>query len=142
MAQPVKLLGLYYSAYSASRRIGVRTQESYRHERIDLRKFDTLKEMVVWLITRIAELDSAFLETLADQDDKEFMRRGHRTRRYFSQHQDTLYLQNQALAMKFSVPVGKYWLATNVGSKEVSQLIRTIAKAAGVAITSTKNATI
>ena len=86
-----KLSTLYYSQSANPRKIGVRTHEEYRHERLELRRFDTLKGMLVWLIRHIAKLDSGFLERLDKQDDMEFQRRAHRKRRYFARHLDTLY---------------------------------------------------
>jgi hypothetical protein len=92
--------------------------------------------MLVWLITRMSELTEEFPQRLDAVDDREFMNRVHRKRRYFAPDRDTLYLQNPNLADKYVERVGKYWLATNLGRKETTQLIRAVANASGASVQS------
>lgn len=132
MNQDKNILAIYYNCYQSSRKVGIRTRVGYGHERIDIRRFDTLKSFVIWLLRLLHERDPAFLGKLAALDDAQFMRRGHRKRRYISPNRDTLYLQSPALAEKYSVRIADHWLATNIGGAEVAQIVKLAAEAAHV----------
>ena len=132
MTQRSSVLAIYYDLYRSSRKVGIRTRVGYGHERVDIRRFDTLKEFLIWLLKFLHEQDPAFIAKLATLDDAQFMRRGHRKRRYISPNRDTLYLQSQELAQRYSVRIADHWLASNIGGAEVAQIVKLAAEAAGV----------
>ncbi len=139
MSTSDKILAIYYSSYTHYRRIAVRTRVGYAHERIDVRRFETLKDMLVWLLRHLHEKDPSFLKKLADLDDKEFMNRaprGRRKRRYLAPDRDTLYIQNPGLTDKYSLQIDSFWLATNIGGTEVAKIIKLAAAAADIALLS------
>lgn len=139
MLETRKILAIYYSSYVHYRRVAVRKRTGYAQESIDIRRFETLKDMLVWLLKHLHEVDTSFLGKLADLDDKEFMRRGprgRRKRRYLAPDRDTLYIQRQSLTDKYSLRIGDFWLATNIGGVEVGQIVKLAAAAAGAELLS------
>jgi hypothetical protein len=66
----------------------------------------------------------AFLERVAEMDESHRRKNSHRRRRYISKNQSELYPgHDQAFAKRYSEPYKEYWIATNIGSHEIRQLI-------------------
>jgi hypothetical protein len=90
----------------------------------------TLRELVLGLFEVLGVGRPSFLRDLAELDDGTFM--GTRQqRRFIAERRDLLYIGSPHLA-KHAVQVQDYWLATNVGHKEVGGICRLACKAAGV----------
>jgi len=90
----------------------------------------TLRELILDLFEVLAVGRPGFLRDLAELDDGRFM--GTRQeRRFIAERRDLLYIGSPHLA-KYAVKFQDYWLATNIGHKEVGAICRLACKAAGV----------
>src|SRR5712692_2261433 len=89
-----------------------------------------LQELIVGLFEVLAVGRPSFLRRLAELDDGKFM--GTRQeRRFIAERRDLLYIGSPHL-IKYAVKFQDYWLATNIGHKEVGAICRLACKAAGV----------
>lgn len=140
MTNKSPLISFHYS-WREPRRFGIRSRPGPGHERIDIYRCSTLRELISAMLKRVAEIDSDVLAKLEEIDDREFSKRTHRKRRYFAKHRDTLYLQASHLESN-SVEVGEYWLATNIGAQEVRTIVKQLAEAACVPLSALSQATL
>ena len=90
----------------------------------------TLRELMLGLFDVLAAVRPDFLQQLSALDDGRFM--GTRQqRRFIAERRDLLYIGSPYLD-KYAVEFRGYWVATNVGHKEVHNICRLACRAADV----------
>lgn len=113
-------------------RFAVRSLIGFHHERMDIYRFGSLRELTAAVIHLFASSNPEFLVRLSKLDDAEFMKNKLRKRRYFAESKDTIYLNSPHLEKRHTQEVCGYWLATNFGRKETLALIQMACKAAEI----------
>lgn len=90
----------------------------------------TLRELMLGLFEILAAVRSDFAKRFASLDDGRLM--GTRQeRRFITERRDLLYIGSTHLE-KHAVEFQGYWVATNIGHKEVGAILRLACQAAGV----------
>jgi hypothetical protein len=104
-------------------RFAIHRRVSPSHEVFELYKPKTLHEFVSQLLTVLSFTRADFMRRVAQLDDEEFQQSRHRTRRYIAEHRDVLYIDSKHLTEAHSEQVLGYWIATNIGRKEVGKIV-------------------
>ena len=90
----------------------------------------TLRELMIGLFEILATVRTDFALRLASLDDGRFM--GTRQeRRFIAERRDLLYIGSPHLE-RYAVEFQGFWIATNIGHKEVGAISRLACQAAGV----------
>src|SRR6266849_11107689 len=90
----------------------------------------TLRDLMLGLFEVLGVGRPSFLRELAELDDGTFM--GTRQeRRFIAERRNLLYIGSPHLE-KHAVEFQGYWVATNIGHKEVGAILRLACEAAGV----------
>lgn len=126
------IIGVYAAFFRPPRRFAIHRQTGPRQESYEIYRPSTIKDFLFTLLDVLVANNSNFLAKLEKVDDSEWQRRGHRTRRYIAKEKDVLYIAHPKLATKYAEEYGQYWLATNIGWKEASAIVRSACKAAGI----------
>jgi len=127
-----KIIGIYIGLVRRPYRFVIRRRISSRLENFELHHPASLREFVAELLEVFTTESSNFMTALAQLDDKEFMSSKHKTRRYFAESKELLYIGNPKLADKFAREHSGFWFVTNIGAKEVSHISHMIAQVANV----------
>ena len=127
-----KILAVYVGLIRPPRRFAIHRKVSADRELLEIYKPRTLHEFVSQLLTALNSTCPDFMSRVAQLDDKQFQESKHKSRRYIAEHRDVLYIGSPHLTEKHSELVLGYWVATNIGRKEVGTIIGLACKAAGV----------
>ena len=127
-----KILGVYVGLIKPPRRFAIHRKINASHEVYELYKPKTLHEFVSQLLTVLATTRPDFMRRVAQLDDEQFQKSKHKTRRYIAEHRDVLYIDSEHLTQAHSEQVLGYWVATNIGRKEVGTIVGFACQAAGV----------
>ena len=135
MAQTKGITGIFVNLYRARSplRVIFRRRIDYLWDRHDIFKPIDKIDAVVKVIEVLAEEIPDFIPKLLTVDEKHFRQSSYRTRHYVHTDRNQLYGEaRKDLAQKFARQVGGVWLATNLDSKAMLQVIREACEAAGV----------
>ena len=127
-----KILAVYVGLIRPPRRFAIHRRVSADRELFEVYKPRTLHEFVSQLLTVLSTTRPDFMSKVAQLDDKQFQESKHKSRRYIAEHRDVLYINSPHLTEKHSEQVLGYWIATNIGRKEVSVIIGLACQAASV----------
>ena len=108
----------------------VERRESPFIVRYDRHSPATLRDLMIGLFELLSEECPDFAKRLATLDDGNFMRT-RQQRRFIADHRDLLYIGSPHL-QKYAVQFQDYWVATNVGHKEVRAIAYRACEAAGI----------
>lgn len=128
----LKIIAIHTGLYGRPIRIAVRSKLGFHHERFDIYRYESLRELTAGVIKLLASTRQDFLTRLSEIDDRELMDNKHRKRRYFAERKDLLYLNSPHLEEQHTQEVCGYWVATNFGRKETRTLVRMACQAAEV----------
>jgi hypothetical protein len=98
--------------------------------RFERHSASTLRELMLGLFEILAAVRSDFAKRLSSLDDGRFIG-ARRKRRFIAVRRDLLYIGSPQLE-KHAVEFHRYWVATNIGHKEVGTILRLACQAAGV----------
>lgn len=127
-----KILAVYVGLIRPPRRFAIHRKVSADRELFELYKPRTLHDFVSQLLTVLSSIRPDFMSKVAELDDKLFQESKHKSRRYVAEHRDVLYIGSPHLTEKHSEQVLGYWVATNIGRKEVGTIIGLACQAACV----------
>lgn len=127
-----KILAVYVGLIRPPRRFAIHRRISFDRELFELYKPRTLHEFVSQLLTALSSTSPDFMSKVAQLDDKQFQDSKHKSRRYIAEHRDVLYINSPHLTERHSEQVLGYWVATNIGRKEVGVIVGLACQAAGV----------
>lgn len=127
-----KILGVYIGLRRPPRRFVIHRWLGPGHEVFEAYKPETLHGFVSKLLTVLSSTRQDLMQTVERLDDEDFQHSKLKTRRYIAEHRDVLYINSSHLTERYSEQVLGYWVATNIGSKEVSTIIGYACQAAGV----------
>ena len=127
-----KIVGVYVGLIKPPRRFVIHRKLGPGREVFDMYKPSSLHAFVSQLLTALSATRTDFMSTVAKLDDEQFQQSKHKTRRYIAEHRDVLYINSEHLTEKHSEQVLGYWVATNIGRKEVGTIIGIACQAAGV----------
>lgn len=127
-----KILAVYVGLIRPPRRFAIHRKVSADRELFEVYKSHTLHEFVSQLLTVLSSTSPEFMSKVAQLDDKQFQESKHKSRRYIAEHRDVLYINSPHLTEKHSEQVLGYWVATNIGRKEVGVITGLACQAAGV----------
>jgi len=112
-------------------RLIVQSEVSPTQQRFDVRRFSTLRDFMMGLLTILIVTRSDFMSRLASLETDKWQKSKHKVRPYVAERVDLLYMNRPSLE-KHSFNFSGYWIATNLGHKEVSSLVHQACTAAGV----------
>ena len=127
-----KIIAIYTGFYCGPLRVAVRSKLGYYHERLEVYRCESLRELSAKVIGLLASTRPDFLARLSEIDDRELMNNKHRKRRYFAERKDLLYLNSPHLEEQYTQEVCGYWVATNFGRKETRTLVQMACQAAEI----------
>lgn len=127
-----KIAVVYIGLIRPPRRFVIHRKLASDREIFEVYKPPTLYDFISQLLTVLSSTCSDFMSRVAALDDKQFQESKHKTRRYVAERRDLLYISSEHLAEKHSKQVLGYWVATNIGHKEVSTIASFACQAAGV----------
>ena len=127
-----KIAAVYIGLIRPPRRFVIHRKLGSHREIFEVYKPHTLRNFVSQLLTVLSSTRSDFMSRVAALDDKQFQESKHKTRRYVAEHRDILYISSEHLTEKNSEQVLGYWVATNIGRKEVGTIVGFACQAAGV----------
>ena len=127
-----KILAVYVGLIRPPRRFAIHRKVSADRELFEVYKPRTLHEFVSQLLTVLSSTSPEFMSKIAQLDDKQFQESKHKSRRYIAEHRDVLYINSPHLTEKHSEQILGYWVATNIGRKEVGVITGLACQAAGV----------
>ena len=130
MPQSEMIMGIYLELVKRPYFFVVHTRLSTTHERYDKYQPRSLREFTLTLFELLAEERPDFMRTLAELDDREFMK-SPQHRRYVAKERDVLYIKNPHLE-HFAVEFRGYWVGTNVSHSQVRSVVGLACEAAGV----------
>ena len=128
-----ELTGIFLSVYGSSAKYALRHKISPFHEQYDVyrpwEKIDIIRDLVKFLDK---EFDD-FLEKFTEVDMKHYKKSPHRSRHYISKERASLYPdKDETFCKRFSYSYKGYWIATNIGAKEITQYVREMCEACNV----------
>ncbi len=130
MTSDAKVTAVYLGLLIRPYRFVVEQRLSSSHVRYDRHSPPTLRELMLGLFEILTTVRSEFVRELAALDDGRFM--GTRQqRRFIAERRDLLYIGSPHLE-KHAVEFQGFWVATNVGHKEVHNISWLARRAAGV----------
>lgn len=121
-----------YVGLRPPRRFVIHRRVSAERELFEVYKPPTLREFVSQLLTVLSSTGREFMRKVAKLDDEKSQESRHKSRRYIAEDRDVLYIESPHLTKKYSEQVLGYWVATNIGQKEVGVIARLACQAAGV----------
>lgn len=120
-----------YSQVYGSYRVAVLTRVSSTQRRLEIHEPTSLRDLLVRIIEIVDAADPEFVSRLLEIDDRQQQQSKRRSRRYFAESPDLLYIGNPALT-HYSAPVSGIWFATNIGCSEASTMMGEIRRASRV----------
>lgn len=125
------IVAVYVGLITQPRRFVLHRKVSSERANFELFKPRTLREFVSQLLIALAPMRADFMAEISRLDDEQFQQSKLKTRRYVAEHRDVLYI-NSAHLVDNSEQILDYWVATNIGRKEVSTIVGFACAAAGV----------
>lgn len=126
-----KIVAVYVGLIRRPRRFAIHRRINPEREIFELHKPRTLRDFVRQLLEILSTTRADFMERLARLDDEQFQKSKLKTRRYIAERQDLLYINAEHLS-DYSEKILDYWVATNIGRKEVGTIVGFACEAAGV----------
>lgn len=127
-----KIVAVYVGLIRSPRRFVIHRKIGADRDVFEVYKPRTLHDFVSQLLIVLSSTRSDFMSRIAAIDDKQFQESRHKTRRYVAEHRDVLYINSEHLTESNSEQVLGYWIATNIGRKEVGSIVGFACEAAGV----------
>lgn len=127
-----KIVAVFVGLIRPPRRFAIQRRIGANREVFELFKPNSLREFVSQLLIALSSTSPDFMSKLARLDDEQFQRSKHKSRRYIVEHRELLYIGSPHLTEKHSEQVLGFWIATNLGRKEVGAITGLACQAAGV----------
>jgi hypothetical protein len=126
-----KIVAVYVGLVRPTRRFAIQRKISANREVFEVYRPKTLHEFVSLLLKAMSSTREDFINQVARLDDEKFQQSKHKTRRYIAEDQEVLNI-NRPRRNSHSERVLGYWISTDVGRKQVYDLVGLARKAAGV----------
>lgn len=129
----VRITGVFIGIWRSPLRIVFRRRVDLRYNRYDV--FQPLQKIdgVIEVIKQLAKERDDFITSIVEVDKMNLRNSSNRINRYVDTDRDQLYRpQKKNLISKYSRKVGQLWIATNLNSYQMRDLIQEACKAARV----------
>ncbi len=127
------ITGIYVGLRRSPLRIVFRRRVDYPWDRYDVFKPWEKIDGVVEVLKLLAKEQEDFTQSIVEVDKKYRRGSSHRTNRYVDTDRDNLYSpQRNDLVSKYSRRVGQLWLATNLNTRQMLDVIQEACEAAKV----------
>lgn len=128
-----KIVAIHIGLVRQPRRFVVQRKALSGRDTFEVFRPRTFRKFIRELLTVLNCSRPNFMPRLAQLDDEQWMRSKHKTRRYVAEQCDHVYINSEHLVEKHTEQMLGYWVATNVGRKEVGVIASLACQAAGVA---------
>lgn len=132
MFPKLNTVGIYADLRRFPWRVEIR-RTGHRWERVDVVNPHTKIDAAVLVIEELFREAPAFIDKLLSVDEAYASQSPHRTRRYVHRDRSKLYGPTVTDLSERSRLIAGVWIATNVGSREIRQIIKEACEAAGIA---------
>jgi len=133
MPEAIKITGIFVNLYRAPLRVVFRKRVDYLWDRYEIFKPWNKIDAVEKVIEVLSEASPDVIEKILLVDEKHYRQSSHRTRHYVHRDRTQLYGEfRKDLSEKYAKKVRGIWLATNLDTKAMLQVIREACEAAEI----------
>ena len=89
---------------------------------VELRHYRSYGDFACGVLQTLSDRDPEFMARVCATDEANRKASARRTRRYVAERKEDLYIDSPHLTDRYSKAVGRYWVATNIGGNEASEI--------------------